>query len=186
MVGALMESQGTSCNRAAWTFLVLSVLLFSSFADREGDREPRSTIRDSVPHFDEPGPALNAVPKTSRHESGKPSSGAAQQDVRRRSKDLAAGSPKLIGFEPPLWDLAQPDPAEVEHTWSGGDDQPSWTGGAIGSLPSSFDGARFNLTRSLSGAVELILPFGGAVADEVSEGEFDDEFRVFGSLTTKF
>ena len=183
-----MERHGNGRSRGAGTLLVLTVLLISGFADGTGDHEqPRSQVREAVPRFGKPGAASQAV-STSRLESGLGNTGSAlpQQDARRQSKDFPARDPKLIGFEPPVSDFAERYSAEAEHTWRGVNDQPSWTGGAIESLPSSFDGARFNLSTSLSGAVEVVLPFGEEEAEEMVDSEIGNDFRLFGSLTMKF
>jgi len=175
-------------SREAGTFLVLSVLFVSSFAERAGDHdERRSTITGSVSRLGGL-PASNAFLKTGRHQRDFDGASLAtdKQAAAQRPEDLAVGNP-ILDLDRSFSDFAQRDFSEVEqHIWVGGNYEPTWTNGAIETLPPSFDGARFNFTPSLSGLVEVVLPFGKEVAEQVNKGEFGNEFRVFGSLTMKF
>lgn len=182
-----MRGQRNRRGRGAGIFLALILLLVSSFADRVGDHEPGSTLKSARQlNGAEPSHALAKTDPDQRN-FAKTNSATEQSDAEPREKDPATAHPKLIGLEHPVSDFAQLDFTEVKpRTWHGGYDQSTWTGGSIESLPPSSDGVRFDFTSSLSGGFEVVLPFGEEAAKDTIENEFDNDFRVFGSLTMKF
>ena len=164
-------------SRGIGTFLVLSVLFVFGFADSAGDHEPRSTTTGSVPRLD--GSKASSSPTIKTHHQNH-LAGAALGPNQRSTDALSNRGP--IGIWQPFFDLAQFDFAE--------NGRPNWNAGAAAgmseSLPSSFDGLRFNLTTWLSGTVEVVLPFGQDAAEVNDQGGLDEDFRVFGSVTMKF